>query len=372
MIEENSATRSITSARDEGGVELSLSERSRFTYEYALMQENIKIFTDGLKQISLTPITDTLEGWDAIRHCPTELSRAIMRRYNSFVYRDGGFVAVCDAPLYCLSDGIDSSDWRWLSSRESFRIPTPDSVAGFCAVINPDALDTEVKSFSENKNYYGSALLTELMAAGLNLGASLPLSEVGSFTSAKCLLVTDLKSYSEESKRKLANANLPILAVGEDTDLPLPLSAKYEGEYVSVSLYGSMTVSPRLDALSEYEKILQKEEHRHGQIWTEPLSYKRVSTEFFGELSKILNQAFRLDYAAECEVKVTSYISGGEKYLFLSNDAPLYTIANIQTDSIVRHAEAITEYKGYPVRLKDNILTVRIGPKSSAIVKITE
>lgn len=372
MIEENSATRAITSAKDEGGVEFSLSERSRFTYEYALMQENIKIFTDGLKQISLTPISDTLEGWDAIRHCPTELSRSIMRRYNSFVYREGKFEVVCDAPLYCLSDGIDSSDWRWLAKQESFRIPSPDSVAGFCAVINPDGLDSEVKDFCENKNYFGSALLSELTMAGLNLGASIPLSEVGSFTSAKCLLVTDLKSYSEESKRRLTEAKLPILIVGEDTSLPLPLSAKYEGEYISASLYGYKGEAPHLDEPKEYERIIEKGEPSHGEIWTEPLSYKRVSSEFFAKLSKILNEAFRLDYAAECEVKVTSYLSKGEKHLFLSNDAPLYTIANIHTDGIVKYAEVTTEYKGYPVRLKDDILTVRIPPKSSIIVRITE
>ena len=372
MIEENSATRAITSAKDEGGVEFSPEHRKRFHYEYALMQQNIRIYTNGLKQISLTPISDTLEGWDAIRHCPTELTRSIMRRYNSFVYRNGKFEAVCDAPLYCLSDGIDSSDWRWLSEKESFRIPTPDSIAGFCAVIDPDALDKEVKSFCENKTYYGSALLTELLFGGLNIGASVPLSELERFASAKCLVVTDLKSYSEECKRKLSLAALPILAIGEDTSLPLPLSAKYEGKYVSAALYGCKEDASIFDGLAEYEIVIERKEGSHGEIWTEPLSYKRVSEEFFAKLSKILNRVFRLDYASECEVKVTSYVSNGEKYLFLSNDAPLYTIANIQTDGLIKHAEVTTEYKGYPVRYKENMLTARIPPKSSIIVKITE
>ena len=100
MVEENSATRAITNRLDEGGVEFPLEDRKRFTYEYWLMQQNIRIMTGGLKQISLTPISDTMEQWDAIRHCPTELSRAIVRRFNSFVYREGKFEVCCDAPHY--------------------------------------------------------------------------------------------------------------------------------------------------------------------------------------------------------------------------------------------------------------------------------
>ena len=99
MIEENSATRAITAACDEGDVEFPLSHRKSFTYEYALMQQNIRIVTDGLKQISLTPISDTLEQWDALRHCPTELMRSIVRRYNNFVFRNGSFEVCSDAPL---------------------------------------------------------------------------------------------------------------------------------------------------------------------------------------------------------------------------------------------------------------------------------
>ena len=99
MVEENSATRAITAACDEGDVEFSLSHRKSFTYEYALMQQDIRIVTGGLKQISLTPISDTLEQWDALRHCPTELMRSIVRRYNNFVFRGGRFEVCSDAPL---------------------------------------------------------------------------------------------------------------------------------------------------------------------------------------------------------------------------------------------------------------------------------
>ena len=150
MIEENSATRAITNARDEGGVEFSLEHRKSFHYEYALMQQNIRLYTEGLRQISLTPITDTMEQWDALRHCPTELSRAIVRRFNNFVFRNGGFEVCCDAPHYCLSDGVPASDWKWLDLQESYRIPSPDFIDGFVAVFNKDCLYSTLNAVREN------------------------------------------------------------------------------------------------------------------------------------------------------------------------------------------------------------------------------
>ena len=313
-----------------------------------------------------------MEGWDAIRHCPTALIRSIMRRYNNFMWRNGRFEVACDAPLYCLSDGIPASDWQWLRKQESFRIPEVGFIDGFCAVINPNALDRELEIFCKRRKYFGSALLCELSFAGLNLGASIPLAETEGFSGANCLVVNDLNSYSEEDKAQLSRSSLPILAVGEDVCLPLSPSAKYEGEYLSVALYNFDGALPELDLPSGHSTVIPKKETAHGEIWTEALSYDRMDEAFFIKLCNLLNQAFCVDYTKNCKIKVTSYLSDGEKYLLISNDDHLYTIASINTGESVKNAEAITEYKGYPVRCDGKSISVRIPPSSSIIVKITE
>ena len=226
MVEENSATRAITAAEDEGGVAFSLAHRDRFPYEYALMQQQIKLHTGGLSQISLLPISDTQEQWDALRHCPTELTRAIVRRYNNFVWMDGKFLPCCDAPHYCLADGIPAEDWAWLAKQESYRLPPVDFVDGFVGVYNPDALWRDVAQFCHKKHYFGAALQEELIFAGLNVGAQASLADVADFDRAKCLLVTDLNAYTDEQRAALAKSKLPILAVGEDVDLPIENSTR--------------------------------------------------------------------------------------------------------------------------------------------------
>ncbi len=369
MIEENSATRAITNVRDEGGVEFPLSHRNSFTYEYALMQQNIRLVTDGLKQISLTPISDTMEQWDAIRHCPTELSRAIVRRYNNFVYRKGKFEVCCDAPHYCLSDGVPRSDWEWLAKQESYRIPTPDLIDGFAAVCNPSCLHADVKQFCEKRDYFGSALLNELVYGGLNLGASVSLSEVEGFNGARALLVTDLNAYSEEDKAMLAKSSLPILVVGTEIELSLECSAKYSGKYLSVALYGTH-ISPKLDSLSEKEKIKRAKKCSHGEIWTEPLSYRRVDEGFFAELCRIMNEAFGLDRCGNSELKITSFISQGEKYILISSDSYTYELPTVITKDEIKSATALMKDMGYKVRISEAGFTVRIPPRSLEIIKL--
>ena len=369
MIEENSATRAITAAADESGIDHPLSARDRFTYEYSLMQQDIKLTTGGLKQISLMPISDTQEQWDALRHCPTELVRATVKRYNNFVYRNGGFEVCCNAPHYCLSDGISASDWSWIAKQESYRIPIPDFISGFAAVKNSDSLYREVKGFCKKKRYYGAGLLCELAMGGLNMSAQLELNDVPEFCKSKCLVVTNLNTYTEEQKATLARAKVPVLAVGEEVELPMKKAAFYGGKYVSVALYGDC---PRVDlsGLAELDKAIRPGKVLRDERWTEFLQYLRVDPEFFKELSQMLNEAFDNDRYCDTDVKASSYDCGSERYIVLSNDRHTYNLPVIKTDRQLREATALMKDLGYKVKIDGDSFCVRIPPRCVEIVKI--
>ena len=368
MIEENSATRAITAQEDEGGVEFPLSRRDRFTYEYALMQREIKLATRGLSQLSLMPISDTMEQWDALRHCPTELTRSIVRRYNNFVWQNGRFVPCSDAPHYCLADAISAEDWRWIAKQESYRLPPVDFVDGFVGVYNHSALYADVERFCKKKHYFGAALKEELLCAGLNLGAEIALSDTENFDRARCLLVTDLDVYTEEEKQSLARASLPILAIGENVELPIGKCIKYSGKYLSVALYNAPT-EVCFDELSSLEKAIRKVPTKHGEIWTEPLSHRRVAPEFFIKLSEILNGAFELGRSSP-DVKLASYICEGEHYVLLSNDRHTYYLPTVKTGKEVKGATALMKDRGYTVKCRESTFTVRIPPRGIEIVKL--
>ena len=370
MVEENSATRGIMSAEDEGDVSLPLSSRQNIAYEYTLMQQDIKLITKGLPQISLLPISDTQEQWDVIRHAPTELARSIIRRFSTYVWRNGAFEVCCNAPHYCLSDGIPAEDWRWLAAQESFRVPTPSAVEGFANIQNPDALSRDVAQFCAKKGYFGSALQNAMIANGLNLATQLSLCEVGGFDKARALLVTNLNTYTKEEKASLAaSLSLPLVALGEDVDLPLKKSAHYAGKYLSVAIYG-VENAPDLEVLRPLERFRRAGKLQQGEIWTEPLQYKRVEDRFFASLCEILNDMLSLDRAESTEVKVASFVCGEDKYLLLSNDQHLYNLAKIRTVTPLTGIEASTKGCGYRVRELPDGFVVRIPPRSAEVICI--
>ena len=282
----------------------------------------------------------------------------------------GGELLPCnDAPLYCLSDGVPREDWLWLARQESYKIPTPSFIDGFAMVQNHASLLKEVESFCEKREYFGAALMRELTVGGLNASVQLYLEDAPSFALAKCLVVTNLASYSEDEKRYLALAKLPILAVGKDVDLPLEKRGYYIGKYVSAALYGDC---PTVDfsSLSQLDEVIEPGGVRFGEIWTEPLSYKRMCAEFFRELAKIINASFMLDRCDTGDLKVNSFVSLGEKYVLLSNDRHTYYLPTVRTEREIESAEAMMKEEGYKVRVSGNSFTVRIPPRCAEIVKI--
>ena len=369
MVEENSATRGIVAPEDEGGVCYPPAHRDTFTYEYSLMQRDIRIATRGAKQISLMPISDTMEQWDALRHCPTELARATVRRYNNFVFRDGKFEVAADAPLYCLSDGVGAEDWRWLAKQEGYRIPMPDYVDGFAAVAAPEALDRELSEFSRGRGYYSSSLNLEMVMGGLSLGATVSFDDVCDFDRARGLLLTGLNAYTDEMKEKLSRVRIPMLALGEDVDLPIPKAAYYKGKYVSVALYGDV---PEVDlsCLAAFDKSERAGRSTHGELWCEPLVHRRVSPKLFSKLADVINEAFGLDRSELSGVKIDSFISGDDIYVILSNDLHTYALPTVRTAGEITEAVAMMKECGYKVRIRDDKFTVRIPPRCAEIVRL--
>ena len=277
--------------------------------------------------------------------------------------------AACSGVVISI-DGVPAEDWAWLAKQESYRLPPVDFAEGFVGVYNPDALWRDVTEFCRKRHYFGAALHEELLCAGLHVGAQVSLADVPAFECGKCLLVTDLNAYTDEQKQMLASAKLPILAVGEDVDLPVENSTRYGGKYISVALYNAPQ-TPDFAPLAALERVLRKMPAQHGEIWTEPLSHRRVRPDFFRALAEILNTAFDLDRAAP-DVKIASYRCAGEKYVMLSNDRHTYYLPTVITAAPVTGATALLKDKGYQVKCKENTFTVRIPPRGVEIVKVEE
>jgi hypothetical protein len=169
---------------------------------------------------------------------------------------------------------------------------------------------------------------------------------------------------------RLAQARLPILAVGEDVELPLTCNARYNGSYISVALYGAEGVALCLDFLCETDRVIEADPSAHGEIWTEPLAYRQMEAPFFEGLCHALGVAFDLDVSEDPAVKIVSFSVGTDKYLLLSNDEYTYRLCTVRTPSTIKSAHALMKQQGYRVTVTDNAFTVRIPPRCIELVRL--
>lgn len=204
---------------------------------------------------------------------------------------------------------------------------------------------------------------------GLNFSASVCLNEVAGFDRAKGLLVTDLNCYTDEEKSILSSSKLPIVAIGENVELPMSKSAEYRGKYLSVAVYGDAP-DIKLPDLCGLEKTIARKPVRFGEIWTEPLSHLRVSPKFFRTVSMALNEGFNLDRCDDPRVKVNSFLSDGDRFVLLSSDYHTYCNPTVITSHGFIEAEAIMKESGYKVKSKENQFSLRIPPRSAEIVRL--
>ena len=110
----------------------------------------------------------------------------------------------------------------------------------------------------------------------------------------------------------------------------------------------------------------------HGEIWTEPLSHRRVSPRFFEVLSECLNEAFGFVLAPASDVKLACYRAQNERYVILSNDRHTYYLPRVRCKHPVTAATALMKSRGYAVKLTGEGFTVRIPPRGVEIVKLVE
>ena len=145
-------------------------------------------------------------------------------------------------------------------------------------------------------------------------------------------------------------------------------STRYGGKYLSVALYNAPQ-TPDFTALSALERAIRRAPLQCGEIWTEPLSYRRIAQDFFVALAEMMNEAFSLDRSAP-DVKLASYICQGQKYVMLSNDRHTYYLPTVRCREELKEVSALMKERGYTVKCKDHCFTVRISPRCVEIVKI--
>lgn len=382
MTEDTSPTAAIYSRGDMHGVPLSAADRAYCQNELGLVHMSLKIAQPGVKQLYMTPIRDTLEDYDSLRHATMDLERSILRRNNSFVFDGKAYVPYADGPWYCLSDGVPAEDWRFLFARENKRIESIEGTLGVAAVWSDAALYPELKHYIQTNDYTSTELRKEFLNAGLPISTMVRFSDIEKISEP--LLVTCPQFLSADEIKILERTNKTMIVAGKENPLKRKADAYIGGGILGVWLYNAGAAAENFrgksaawQGLAKVQKCAPGVYADYGGIWTCPLKYNRVSADFFRAIAHEFNQCFGLPYAeseyggAERDCTVITLRTGKSSYrVLMANNGFSYIVPKIVFPFPVAAARSLNKPPLYKVRSDGNVAFNRIPPRGIDILAV--
>ncbi|MCL2751362.1 MAG: hypothetical protein FWE62_01255 [Firmicutes bacterium] len=378
MVEEVSVTCALLSDEGRGGFAVSDSMRDRYHYEFFLTQTAIKARIPRTEQITLTPIKDTTENWDVISTAPGELSRAVFRRNNAFVYTGGGLERVSAGPLYCLSDNVKRNEWAWLKNLENIKLKNIKDVCGL-VVYWHDELDSELKTYIDTRNYTAAELYAEAMCGGVCVAAAAN-REGLKFVNAP-LLIGNPQFLTDAEVKAVRALKTPVVTLGGKRGCLGSSSDFTLDGCLTLDVYNAPGImemdADELIRAARASKVIACDpspQDAHGALWTSPLKYNRLPAAFFRALSGFLNGVFGFPHAIndpDGKCKVSGYITGAGKYaLFVSGDARFYTNPEIRIPGKkILKARSLLGHCGR-VRADGDTVEFALPPRSMEVLEL--
>ncbi len=372
MLEDVSPNLPIYSKRDNNGYESTQEDCIGYHYKFMLMQMTMKAYLPETNLMALTPVKDTTEQWDVLRHSPMELTANIVRRKNTFVYHNGYKVCV-NHPVFCLSNGLSKSDWQWIHKQlDDADFELPESVCGYTVLVSKEGMYAELKRYIQDRSYSSFEFQYQLLLNGLDIGCGANIAQVGNIKTP--LLITNFHLLPQKEQDKITSSTAPMVIMSE-TPVSLEgysIHAHYYYLFRNMDVYPEFNEDVKeLQQLSVLTKAENWEDDMDG-YWTCPLRYSSLPKEYFVCLSRILTKTAGLK-AVEEGAHVTTHKRKGNQYrYFLRNDTYHYHLPKTECFGQVENAVSVLKYKGYQVKKNGNSFVDRIPPRGMTVVETTE
>lgn len=367
MVEEVSTTNPTLSKEGRGGFNVSAKQTRYVHYDFYLMQMLLKAYLPSFKQISLLPINDNQEQWNAIHESHNELKRAVYRRNNCKVFVGGEWKACAEAPFFCLSDGVSSNDWAMLKNLDDLKaLSNLEKPLGYTLYYPKKHIKEDVKRYIENREYNFNKLSSELIKKGLEISSVITEDDLPGYKNP--LLVLFPEFYEEDERKKLEQVKGLVVCVSYSEIIGHALS---EGE---------IKISANQDLKCEFNQKLKKAEckvngeDKHGAIWTADLRYKEWDKTFLHKLAKFLNDltdAPKIVKKSYCECKINSFMKKDKKIVTLvSNDEFFTIVPEVKVCEKIKKVKSLTKYDGYKISSTENTFSLVIPARTMEIVEV--
>ncbi|MGD9494899.1 MAG: hypothetical protein AB7Y46_01190 [Armatimonadota bacterium] len=322
---------------------------------------------------------DTVEEWDAIRHCPTLLEKEIYSLANVFHTERGGALRPCaDGFLVCLGDGLDQWHWRWL--RERWRLAycgDPARALGAALVWSDALLDAQVADFTATRGWTVHRLAFHLITAGAPVQTTVDIGDLEGLGGALLVLRHDLLP-PEELAAVLGYQGGPIVLVGRKLEgLPRadPRFDDIAGRgSLSCLVYGAQAEAPAIEAweVPVLSEDLRGIEEPAG-YW-EHFTFAPVSPGFLAAVAQVIaavSGAPRVVEQADVVTLMATEEASGRLRVALKSSSPFYARPAVDVGRPIAEVQILSEYPSLVVQPEGSTFRVRVPPKGVTVVSVT-
>ncbi len=374
MVEEVSVTNPTLSKEGRGGFNASQSQTRYVHYEFYLMQMLLKAYIPNFKQISILPIGDTQEQWNAIHEAYNELKRAVYRRNNCKVFIDKVWKPCAQAPFFCLSDGVSKNDWNMLSNLDNLKvIENIKGVFGYTLYYPKTHIKEDVERYIKTREYNFHKLSTVLLSNGLDISSVITEKDLSGYEYPILALFPEF--YDESEIQALKKTKSQVVYISNSKVIGKCL---FDGE-IKISTNSdkcdiSQVKAEKLKRLFGKKDCDLAVQDVHGSIWTATLKYKEWNKPFIVTLTDLLNSLLirpQIVKETGCECKITSFLNDDGKIIILiSNDEYHSCATKIKMHQKIKSVRSLTKYEGYKIQFSETLFTAVVPFRGMEVVEV--
>lgn len=377
MMEDVGGSAPLFSEADAGGVRLTLKERRGFFYEFSATQQEIKAALPDISVLNMSPIKDTMEGWNLIDNAPTEVIKYCARRNSSFIIQGGKLKKACGGAWYCLSDGISREKWEFVQRAEDItELAAARRVFGYAEITDGGArFERECREFTARKRILSSGARTMLAERGAPIVASADIGELKRLDMPA--FIANPEFLEEKVLAALEKTRIPLVLFGKKKALERPCCitvtdgcSKYRCDFYGFS--------------EEKEKIIRAEGtrtegkrgfppyERRGGLWTLRLEYEQIGSAFLRVIAQTmlrLSGAPFVTNRADCTAVL--FETGEKRYrLYVFSDS--YFAENTAIKLPVEPVSVTAAGKpfGFKIAFKGNTVYPRVANRGAEVLDI--
>lgn len=327
-----------------------------------------------------TPLHDTTEQYDALRHISTVVEREIYTFANLYIYDENGRPVRCSSgPTGCLSDSLYDHEWEWLKKRWDLGFSSlPKSIGGMTLIWSNKASENQLKDYIKTRRWSTHKLLYELIDNKAPVYSTININFLHNCKGPILILNPNLFPL-EELESVLGYKNGPVILIGGKVELSKLPDYQFEDIYSPDSLFCAiyhLKTAFEVQINKDHKEDIPKnfDTIPEPDSWTKSLYYREVSDGFIkgcvDAISNCTEEPVVLSEKDSIHVMTLKY-SENDLRLLIGNDSYYYATPQIKMKDNIDKIMVKTPFPGVPVVFKGNEFHVRIPGRGMVVLDVS-